>query len=1028
MAFTRKLLLGTTMIAGVTALAFAVPSAALAQVTPQSPVSNPENQDDGTRAEETADQAAARAGNRENEVEELVVTGSRIRRNEFTSAAPVQVITSEGSTLEGLVNPSEILQSSSVAAGSTQINNQFTGFVVSGGGGINTVSLRGLGDQRTLVLLNSRRLPPAGTQGQVGAVDLNVLPNAVIERYEILKTGASSIYGSDAIAGVVNVITRSSLDGGIVEVAGDLSERGGGEEFTISAAYGRVFDRGRFQISGEYYKQNALTAGDREDLLCQQQYTFNPVTGGRNDWIDVDTRLPKCLGPSGAQFGYIPVYLNTGAFYGSRAYISTEGPPYPAEQPIVGATAADANLPGMRFVPLNERDSLNPIEAGYDIVSPVERYTLYADGSYDFGGAEFYTEVLLHRRESSQFAIQQQFPIIAPEAPCPVNIFNCPGATAAGIPAGTFLPSLLVLTPFIFEQEVDVYRGVAGLRGEFSDRFGFLGGWDWDGYVSWSHNEGKYSLTGINQAKFLAGIGGDWAVSDFSGICPPGSPAGCRPLALFSPEYVRTGQFSAEDYAYLRLTDSGVTEYDQIIAEFQMTGDLFTLPAGAVGAAVGAVYRYDKLNDQPGEDLRTQNFYSLATADVTKGDDSVAEIYGELEVPIVRGLRFAEDLTVNLAGRAFNYDSFGSDTTYGLGLNYQITPEYRLRTTYGTSFRAPALYEQFLGDQGGFLGQASVDPCIRYAPPEGGGTANPIIAQNCAAQGIPGDYGGANPSAFLVTGGGENLKAETSKAFTAGFIWTPEFADINVAIDYYEIEVNDQVVSNGAAIVGQCYSSPNFAQNPFCQLFTRDLDPTSPTYLGITEIDASYRNIVSQTSRGIDLTTRYTREIGPGELTWDTQFTWTLEDTQELFPGFTDDFNNVIGEPAVVGEMEFRYKVGDLTIQYSNDFVGRQSNYEYQFGTDISAPSNLTTPQGSAYRAKNHTEPMWYHHIGLEYELPKWDFVAGIRNLFDEQPPNVSPALTDRGNFSYGRLGTHAFATQYDYIGRTLFASITRRF
>jgi iron complex outermembrane receptor protein len=161
-----------------------------------------------------------------------------------------------------------------------------------------------------------------------------------------------------------------------------------------------------------------------------------------------------------------------------------------------------------------------------------------------------------------------------------------------------------------------------------------------------------------------------------------------------------------------------------------------------------------------------------------------------------------------------DYDSYGTNYTYKAGLNWQITHAYRLRTSYGTSFRAPALFELNLGDQGGYLGQASVDPCIRYAPPEGGGTSNPTIAKNCAAQGIPGDYGGANPSAFIVTGGGKDLKPEKSKAFSAGFIWTPDFADINIAIDYYEIEVNDQVTSNGAAVVGQCYASSRLPDQP----------------------------------------------------------------------------------------------------------------------------------------------------------------------------------------------------------------------
>jgi iron complex outermembrane receptor protein len=1015
----RNSLLCTTMIVGVVTMG--APSIALAQDTSSAPP------------------AAAPAGT---EVEELVVTGSRIRRNEFNSISPVQVITSEGSTLAGLVSGSEILQGSSVSAGSTQINNQFGGFVVNGGGGVNTVSLRGLGDQRTLVLLNGRRLPPAGTQGAVAAVDLNILPDAIVDRYEILKDGASSIYGSDAVAGVVNVITRNKLDGGRLEASGKFGGGGdGGNEYTFSGAYGKVLDRGRFQISGQYYEQKALKFGDRKDLMCDEQYTFNPTTGARNDWIDVDTGTFKCTGPSGALFNYIPVSVGrdsalglAGAFYGSRARISTDGPGYPANPPIVAASNPDARLPGYRFAPLNDRDTVNALERDVDFLSPVKRYTLYADGQYDLSFGEVYGEFLGHQRKSSQTQIQQMFPTIAPEAPCDVNPFNCEGASyedaahtikgwASASPdgVGLFAPQSLVLTPFKFAQDITVYRGVAGLRGKFNDNFGFLKGWAWDGYVSYSKNRGKYTQTGIDSDKFLAGIGGDWASSNFTPIVG-------RHINLFSDEVLKSGNLTASDYAYLKLVDKGVTEYEQTVAEFQVSGDLFNLPAGPLAGAFGVSYRHDKLDDQPGPEMTRQNFYNLATASRTKGSDTVKELYGELEAPIIKAVPLVEALTVNLSGRYSDYDSYGSNSTYKAGLNWQITSAYRLRTSYGTSFRAPALFELNLGNQGGFLSQASVDPCIRYAPPEGGGVSNPTIAANCAAQGIPGDYDGLNPSAFIVTGGGKDLKPEKSKAFSAGFIWTPDFADINVAIDYYEIDVNNQVTSNGAAVVGQCYASADFPSNPFCALFTRDLDPASSTYLRITDIDGSYRNIVSQTSRGIDLTMRYNREIGPGKLTLDAQFSYTLEDSQELFPGSTDDFNGVIGEPKVVGNTQLRYRWQDVTFQWSTEFVGHQSNYDYQFGTDISAPSNLTTPQGSRYKAKSHAEAMWYHALSVRYEADKWEGVVGVTNIFNEDPPKVSPALQDRGNFTYGRAGSYAFASQYDYIGRQVFVNLTRRF
>lgn len=1001
------MLLGSTVIAGFVATLASAPTIALAQTAP------------------AATPPAAEVEEDDSEVEALIVTGSRIKRTEFTSAAPIQVITTEQSTLEGLIDPAQILQSSSVATGSTQINNQFTGFVVNGGGGVNTVSLRGLGDNRTLVLMNGRRLPPAGTQGAVGAVDLNMLPSAAIQRYEILKDGASSIYGSDAIAGVVNVLTRTDLDGWRFQGSGDATIDGGGEQLTVSGAYGKVFDQGHLLISAEYYEQKALKAGDRDELMCQQSYLRDPATKERQDWYDVDTGQFKCYGPAGALWGYTPVYLFNGAFYGSRASIATEGPGYEADPAgRWGRSQSDPNMPGYRFAQLQERNSTHPLEETIDIFSPVKRFTVFAEAAYDLGFGEAYGEFLFHNRQSEQQALQQMFPIIAPEAPCSVNIFNCPGVTPF---PESFAPQALVLSPYSFEQDVTVYRLLGGLRGDFSSDF-LGGGWSWDGYLSYSKNSGDYTQTGINAAKLEAAIGGDWAVGDFTGVCPVGSPAGCYPINLISDDYLARGTWSAADYDYLKLASQGTTEYTQIVAEFQVTGDLFQLPAGPLGSAFGVAYRKDELNDQPGAAMKSGNFYNLATAGVTKGEDSLWELYGELEAPLFRGLPGVEGLTLNLSGRYSNYDSYGSSNTYRASLNWTINSQFRIRATMGTSFRAPALFELNLGDQGGFLSQGTVDPCINYADPQK--NVNPTIQANCASQGIPGNYGGIGNSVALITGGGEDLKAEESTAKTIGIIWTPDFIDLNVAIDYFDIVVDNQVTSNGAAVVGRCYSSSNFPNDPFCDLFERDLDPASTSFQNITTIDASYRNIVSQSNQGVDLTIRYTQEVGPGRFILDSQYTWTLEDSQELFPGSVDDFNGTIGEPSVTGMNQLRYEWGDWTVGWTSRFVGHQGNYAYQFGSDT-APSNLATPTGAVSLFKNHAEATWWHDLAVQYEGDDWGATLGVSNVFDEKAPNVSDPITpDRGNFTYGRLGTYAFATQYYelYRGRSVFVNVSKRF
>jgi iron complex outermembrane receptor protein len=293
MASNKTLLLSTTMFAG-----FLLAAPAFAQTATTTPppagqpappiATQPQTPDEAAIAEETAANPEAPASADGNSdaatVEGVVVTGSRLRRTEFTSAAPIQVITSESAELEGNTDIAEVLQQSSLAAGSQQLNNTFTGLLVNGGGGVNTISLRGLGSTRTLVLMNGRRLPPAGTQGGVAAVDLNILPNTAIERTEILKDGASSIYGSDAVAGVVNVITRKNLDGFVIDAdVSEINKQGGGERYSAGLAWGKLFERGRVQLSGEYYKQNDLSYGDRPDFFCEQGYVFSLANGTRAD-------------------------------------------------------------------------------------------------------------------------------------------------------------------------------------------------------------------------------------------------------------------------------------------------------------------------------------------------------------------------------------------------------------------------------------------------------------------------------------------------------------------------------------------------------------------------------------------------------------------------------------------------------------------------------------------------------------------------------------------------------------------------
>ncbi|MGA0073497.1 MAG: TonB-dependent receptor plug domain-containing protein, partial [Steroidobacteraceae bacterium] len=247
----------------------------------------------------------------EAEFQEVVVTGSRIKRNEFTSPAPIQVITAERSQLAGLLSTEEILRNSTVASGQ-QVNDSFSGFITDGGPGANTISLRGLGANRTLVLVNGKRWTPSGVQGFTNSVDLSAIPSTIIGRIEILKDGASSIYGADAVAGVVNVITKESLDGFQLNASGQATDNGGGERWTFDGSFGKVFDRGSFSISAQYAEQQELVAADRKWAECTKipRYTDqanywpgSPTTGTQVGDGVIDNRDPVTGEP--LRFGFI---------------------------------------------------------------------------------------------------------------------------------------------------------------------------------------------------------------------------------------------------------------------------------------------------------------------------------------------------------------------------------------------------------------------------------------------------------------------------------------------------------------------------------------------------------------------------------------------------------------------------------------------------------------------------------------------------------------------------------------------------
>jgi iron complex outermembrane recepter protein len=1001
---------------------------------------------------------AAQAEEESTEVGEVVVTGTRIPKNEFNSAQPIQVLTAERAQASGVADTVQFLQNSTIAAGSPQVNPVISSaFVTDGGPGAATISLRGLGAQRTLVLMNSRRAGPAGTRGAVSTFDLNVLPQSSIDHIDILKDGASSIYGSDAVAGVVNIITKRNRNGGEVSAFYTDPFDTGGEQMDFAASYGRSFDRFRFSLAADYYKQNEQRVGERDYTQCAAQYFFRQDTGARGDVIDPRTNSPWCNdnpwgqvwiygGGSTAtnafgrrfagkyQYNYdnnlqnfIPVTPGTrDGFCGNPASPGTsQGAAIRNVDPDCYPTAPNGfflvayNTPTQAFLNAN-----SPLEDAQSLVPEITRTTLFMDGSYDLTGTtQIYTELLANRRESFQNGYRQYW-----------SYNTTPDYVATG---GRFLPSDNIAAgwsgPFIMSptpitdwndtsQQVDYTRAVLGVRGGFS----MLGlkDWSWDIFGQHSRSLGTYTNQIILQDAIDAITTEGWSDnSSHSGSCAgqilPVSGRTCVDVNLYDPR-VLAGNLNDAERAFLFDTDVGKTKYIQNYLEGSIAGNWFDLGTGPVGLALGFHIQEDKIRDVPGLQTRQDNSWGLSSAGITEGTSKTKEVYGEMSIPLVKDRWMMDNLGLTLSGRYTDVDVAGTATTYKVGLNWEIMPSFRLRYTHGTSFRSPALFELFLANQTSFIGQRTIDPCINWQAALDAGTIPQLLADNCAnplgpGGGVPGDTTGSGAEALYVQGGGIGvLKPETSASTVYGAVWTPKFIDLRVAVDYFEIHVKNEVTLLGGNIPAICYLSENFPTDPVCGLFDRD-----PNTKAITELRDSYINISDQINRGLDLSVRYRHSLPwKTDLTIDGQFTWQLEDETAVFPGVTNEENFDVTHPAFNGRVDATFNHGDWTFLWGAQLIGEQSDARNRNSETITnALGTFNVVVRAPFTA--------FHYASLRKDWKDMSVIVGVSNIFDKEPPQATPAL---GFFS--TVGTSVLSSQYTegYYGRRGFVRVSKKF
>ena len=1024
-------------------------------------------------AEEAGDPATQAPGEtleRQAETQSIVVTGSRIRRSAFTTPDPLTVIDPELEQRGGRNDVGEIIQSSPVAAGSFQLTPLLTagGFVTNGGVGAQTVSLRGLGAERTLTLVNGRRAGPAGTRGAIAGFDLNVIPSAAIQSVEILKTGASSIYGSDAIAGVVNLLTRRSTDGLELRGFSSVPLEGGGENYSFSAVYGREFGRG-YLIGGiDYTHRNEFERGDRDYLLCPEEFiTFRD--GTRADVVDPRTGQPRCnasfansLQISAQPFPGRPGVTFSNVIFGAGAgQFLPSVPGLPAGFFGLPTCAAAASAEQQAFCRLGTglADPRSTLIGGVSVQPKLDRYTAFLQGGFDITEQiELSGEFLFNRRETesqgfrqlffSQFASSGQTgnnrPLIRCTPAQQVTRPNC-DPTSPGDPinvgfVGNFFITPVIGVPSDNATKVDYYRGVVALRAE--DLGGLVEGWSFDSYVQYSRSDGDYTngrifQDAIEQVEFR------------SRRCQPGQVTRIRGVPCqdinFTDPRVIAGQFTQQERDFLFGEETGNTIYTQVTGEMSVAGPLFNLTgAGDVGVALGIQLRRDQIDDMPGPITTSGNVFGQSVSGRTAGHSISKEAFAELEVPILADRPFFRELTLSLAGRVVNSyserkldglsDEDNGNFTYKVGLNWQVNEWLRFRGSYGTSFRSPALFEQFLADQTGFQGQLAIDPCINFGINVENGSLPARIGERCAALGLAPDRGpGGTSSAEVATGGGIGvLDPETSKALALGVVFTPQTGPwggsrVSLAVDYFDIEVNGQVTTLGAGnIIFTCFNADDYPNTPECGLFTRQLNPNQARFGEILTVRNPFLNINSQRNRGVDFTARFTQDLGRwGNLSILGQATYQIEDTFELFAGVVSDSEGEIGEPALVGDIRATYSNEGWSAFYGLSYIGGVSNeadLRFSTGGDICINSPL---RGGAVCPVFEIKPQIYHSASISRQVgDRFTFTVGLNNIFNNRPPRSS-ALSSPFGGNTGQVPT--FGTQYDLVGRRAFVSVRAR-
>ena len=935
----------------------------------------------------------------------IVVTGSRIARRDLTSDSPLAVVSQEEFKLSGAVNVESVLNTL------PQVIPGSTGFSNNPGGGVATLNLRGLGSNRNLVLVNGRRYMFYDTS-QV--VDLNTIPAFLIDGVDVVTGGASAVYGSDAIAGVVNFRLRNDINGVEAGTQYSITEEGDGQRWDTYLALGTDFDEGRGHITayGEYYQRKAIFQGARD---------FSRVALG-----DDGTSLAPLGSPSVPNGRF---YVTPGSVcVGGTGAACTGGTNFTRG---AGSLSANSTLGQYYTGPNTSRPFTTADYYNYApdnlLQVPQERWMLGAYANYEVN-AWFnpYLEVSFVNNRvqnelaatpiSGTFGIALNNPFLsatdasslaaidAQEAAIDAALIAAGGAARYNNP-GVVNVSLASRTNAISSRQAlddrNAFRVLVGTGGTLT------GDIKYDAYYSYARTRNSNIQYGnISRSAFAAELL-------------------ANRLNVFGP-----GLISPEAASAISITTQNTDISELQVAQATVSGSLFDfgLGGGAVGFALGAEYRSVDSQYIPDQALSSGDVVGFNGGDPTAGGYNVKEVFGELRVPLLGGLPFAERLELNGAFRYSDYSlgGVGGVWTYTGGAQWAPIRDITFRGQYSRAVRAPNVAELFGGLSNGFPG--ATDPCATAGAQNDAG-----LVAICTATGVPagaiGSGAALQPASQIegVFGGNPNLEEEVSDTYTAGVVIAPRFLPgFHLTADYFNIKVDNVVTSLGGGaggILDLCYNVFRDVNSIYCQAIARNDDGTIQNPSFVTAVNA---NAASLKTSGIDLSADYTQTLGFGmfgaesKLNAFFQGTWT-----EKY-----EFAPVVGQPAFTC-------AGYFGPNYcGSPQANPQSKYKWSSRVSlIDGPATISL----RWRHLSSVKAESIANAGAdpaELAVPK----LKAKDYLDLA---VSIDLTDTYNFSFGvnNIGNvkpqligsdqeqaNTYPGVYDVLGRDFYAAVRFRF